>query len=256
MAWLIRLHAWLKRLHQRSQQVMPPWLEEHTPRAGIAGNMPHRRERAQPHAAPEEGAQVGDDVLLQLIAGGNQQAFRTLYDRYSRPVFSLALHITGDRRLAEEVTEDVFVLVWQYHHIGQSRTGTAEDWIAAITRTRALDSLGSRYGTACQQVVTYATKRLVVRSERDPFEPQAELRDTLRQALATLPTDQRQVLERAYYGGRTTTELATDIGVSVSTIEARLRLALMTLRAAHGQAQGINQRERGARDDRTSTDDD
>lgn len=252
MAWLTRLDAWLKRLHQRSQQVMPPWLAEHTPRAGIAGNMLHRRERTQPHAASTEDMQLGDEVLLQLIAGGNQQAFRTFYDRYSRRVFSLALHITGDRSLAEEIAEDVFVLVWQHQHIGQSGSGTAEAWIAAITRARALDSLGVRRGTACQRAVVPPPKELVVRPERDPL----ELRDTLRQALATLPTDQRQVLERAYYGGRTTAELAADLGVSVSTIEARLRLALMTLRAAHGQAQGINQRERGAREDRTGTDDD
>lgn len=249
MAWLTWLHTWLKRLHQRSRQVMPPWLEEHTLHAGIVNNMPHRHERVETHAASKEGMQLGDEVLLQLIAGGNQPAFRTLYDRYSRRVFSLALHITGDRRIAEEVTEDVFVLVWQHHRIGQSRRGTAEDWIAAITRTRALDRLGSRHGTACQRAVVPPAEELVACDERDPFEPQAELRDTWRQALATLPADQRQVLERAYYGGRTTTELAADLAVSVSTITSRVRLAFMNLREAQGQAQGTHQRERGARSD-------
>ncbi|HEY0739128.1 MAG TPA: hypothetical protein VGD69_29680, partial [Herpetosiphonaceae bacterium] len=120
---MTRCHVWLKRLHQRSQQLMPPWRAAHTPRAGIADSLP-RRERVQPPAASEEDMRLGDEVLLQVIAGGKQQALRTLYDRYSRRVFSLALHITGDRRRAEAVTEEVFVLVWQHHAIGQSRPGT------------------------------------------------------------------------------------------------------------------------------------
>lgn len=248
MAWLTRLHKWLKHLNQRSQQFMPPWPAAHTPRAGIADSMPRRREHAQPPAASEEGVQVRDDVLLQLIAGGNQHAFRTLYDQYSRRVFSLALHITGDRRQAEAVTEDVFALVWQYHHIGQSRTGTVQDWLAAITRARALDTVRSRDRTVFQRVVAHTP-------EHDTVVPQADLRDTVRQTLATLPAEQRQALELAYYGGRTVAEIASDEDVPVSTIETRLRLGLMTLRAARGHAQGTNHRERGARDDRASTND-
>lgn len=255
MAWLTRCHVWLKHLYQRSQQLMMPWLAAHTLRAGIADSMPRRRERAQPTAASEEDMRPGDDVLLQLIAGGNQQALRTLYDRYSRCVFSLALHITGDRRWAEEVTEDVFVLVWHHHAIGQSRQGTAQDWIAAITRNRALDAVRSQDGTTCQRAVAHTPDRLAVRPEHDTFERQTDLRDTLRQALATLPADQRQVFELAYYGGRTAAEMAADENVPVSTIETRLRLALMTLHAARGQELGTNQRERGAGDDRMSTDD-
>ncbi|HEY0603426.1 MAG TPA: sigma-70 family RNA polymerase sigma factor [Herpetosiphonaceae bacterium] len=252
---LTRLHKWLKHLNQRIQQIMPPWLAAHTPRAGIADSMPRRRERAQPPTASEEGIQVGDDVLLQLIAGGKQHALRTLYDRYCRRVFSLALHITGDRRWAEEVTEDVFVLVWHHHAIGQSRQGTAQDWIAAITRNRALDAVRSQDGTTCQRAVAHTADRLAVRPEHDTFERQTDLRDTLRQVLATLPADQRQALELAYYGGRTVAEIASDEDVPVSTIETRLRLGLMTLRAARGHAQGTNHRERGARDDRASTND-
>lgn len=236
MAWLTRLHKWLKHLNQRSQQFMPPWPAAHTPRAGIADSMPRRRERAQPPAASEEGMQVGDDVLLQLIAGGNQHALRTLYDRYSRHVFSLALHITGKQRQAEDVTEDVFVLVWHHHAIGQSWTGTVQDWLAAITRARALATVRSRDRTACQRVVAQATERLVVHPEQGMFESQADLRDTLRPALATLPADQRQVLEQVYYGGCTATELALDEDVPIATMQARVRLALLNLRAALRQA--------------------
>jgi RNA polymerase sigma-70 factor (ECF subfamily) len=255
MAWLSRLHKRLKHLNQRSQQLMPPWPAAHTPRAGIADSMPRQRERVQPPAASEEGMQVGDDVLLQLIAGGNQQALRTLYDRYSRRVFSLALHITGKRRQAEDVTEEVFVLVWHHHAIGQSWTGAVQDWIAAITRARALDAVRSRDRTTGQRVVAHTPERLVVHPDRGTFEGLAELRDTLRQALATLPANQRQALELVYYGGRTVAELAADEAVPVSTMQARLRLGLMTLRAACGQALGTHQRERGARDDRASTND-
>jgi RNA polymerase sigma-70 factor (ECF subfamily) len=255
MAWLARLHKWLKRLNQHSQQVMPRWHEDHTPYAGIAAGALRRRERAQPTPASKEGIQVGDDILLQLIAGGNQQALSTLYDRYSRRVFSLALHITGDRRLAEEVTEEVFGLVWHHHAIGQSRAGTTEDWIAAITRTRALGTIRSPDGTVFQQVVAHAPERLVVRSDRGTFEGQTDLRATLRQALTTLPADQRQALELVYYGGRTAVQMASDEDVPVSTIETRLRLALLALRVARRQAQGIHQRERGARGDRVSMDD-
>lgn len=232
MTWLTRCQVWLRRLHQRIHLAMPRWSGPPPSHTGIADGIPRRRERTQPNVAVGDGVQVEDTKLLQLIALGNQQALRTLYDRYSRRVFSLALHITGDRQHAEVVTEDVFVLVWHHHDIGQSRLGTVQNWIAAITRTRALDTLRSQPDATCHRAVSTPTEELVAINVRDPLEPQAELRDTWCRAFDTLPPDQRQVLERTYYGGRTITEVAADLAVPVGTMQARVRHALLTLRTA------------------------
>lgn len=245
MAWLTRSYAWLRRLCQRSTHGTLRWRRVSTAQAGIVEGTRRRRAPAQPPAASAEGMPLGDDVVLQLIAGGNQQALRTLYDRYSRRVFSLALHITGDRRQAEDVTEEVFVLVWHHHRLGQSRCGTVQEWIVAITRHRALAAVRSPDGTACHRAVASAPTGLGVRDARDPYAPQAELRDTLRQALATLPADQRQVLEQVYYGGRTAAALAADAEVPIGTMQTCVRRALLTLRTARTHAADT----RGAHED-------
>jgi RNA polymerase sigma-70 factor (ECF subfamily) len=203
---------------------------------------------AKPNVTSEECMPMQDDELLQLIAMGNQEALHTLYDRHSRLVFSLALHITADRLSAEDVTQDVFVLVWRCPTTFRSRVGTVQSWITAITRTCAIDTLRSGQGTARHQEIALDLADKGMPDERDTFESQPDLRDTLRHALGALPVSQRRAVALAYYGGCTTVEIAADLDVPVSTIKSQLGLALITLRAAVEQALEADQH--GARGER------
>jgi RNA polymerase sigma-70 factor (ECF subfamily) len=236
MTWFTRHHTWLRRLRQHIRQTPPPGQAAWRPHVGFANGVRPLTGHAHCDAASAGYVDLPDDVLLQWIAVGNQQAFRTLYDRHSRLVFSLARYITGDRRHAEDVTQDVFVLVWQCPVLCHVCAGTARDWLAAITRNRAVTAVRQGHSTTWRRAAAQAREDLVARDAPDLCEQQRVLRDTFRQALGALPPDQRELLERAYYGGCTATELASDVGVPVDTVKSRMRLALGTLRMTLRQA--------------------
>src|SRR5688500_1392565 len=106
MARFVQPRAWLLALHQHMKRIARPWHADRT--AGPANDtaMPRQLEQIAPEARSTDSPPIGDDDVLQLLSLGDQQALSTLYARYSQLVFSLALHITADRRRAEEITQD------------------------------------------------------------------------------------------------------------------------------------------------------
>ena len=86
-----------------------------------------------------ESAVLRDDELLALIAHGDEHALGALYDRYGRFVYAIALRVTHDRLTAEDVTQDVFQIVWQQTAGFRATSGTLQAWIMAIARNRAID---------------------------------------------------------------------------------------------------------------------
>ena len=174
--------------------------------------------------------QIDDETLLGLIKSQDEGALSSLYDRYSRLLFGIALRITGDTGTAEEVMQDVFHAVWA--RAGQFRpsAGSVQTWLGAITRNRAIDEVRSRWHRArLAELPCDGMPDLQAAVERG-WEHLAALRADLRAALAGLPLPQRQVIELAYYGGLTSSEIASRLGESVGTIKSRLRLGLEKLR--------------------------
>ncbi len=183
-----------------------------------------------------------DEELLALIGQSDELALGVLYDRYGRLVFSIALRITGDRLSAEEITQDVFQIVWQQVGGFRAAAGTIPGWIVGITRHRAIDETRSRRHKARQREVETDETALEQMPDGNGVEQQAVMRGDVRNALSELPTAQRQTIELAYYGGLTCTEIASTLGTSVGTVKTRLRLGLVKLRAIFLPAQEEEER--------------
>jgi RNA polymerase sigma-70 factor, ECF subfamily len=175
-----------------------------------------------------------DDALIRLIAMRRSDALSALYDRYSRLVFSLALHVVGDRETAEEITQDVFYRVWENAASYRSDQAKLTTWMTSITRYRSIDILRKRQ----------------VRPERDSMDWEdaeyelnpgsldgpEELTDLtmqqhrVRTAIAVLPRDQQEVLALAYFQGLSHSQIAERLKQPLGTVKTRIRLAMQRLR--------------------------
>jgi RNA polymerase sigma factor (sigma-70 family) len=178
--------------------------------------------------------QFRDDIhLLQRITRQDQAALSDLYDRYARVVNAIAFRMLGSAEEAEEVVLDVFAQVWRTAGNYDSKRGRVDAWLFLLARSRALDRLrslkrSSRSVTASQSAFLDQTRQ----SPPDPVENLliSERRDRVLAALELLPSEQRQVLELAYFGGLTHVEIATQTGIALGTIKTRIRLGLSKLR--------------------------
>lgn len=173
-----------------------------------------------------------DEDLLGLITHGDDRALGALYDRYNRLVFTIAMRIVGDRQSAEEVTQDVFQIVWQHAATFRPSAGAVGGWLTGITRHRAIDEIRSRQHKARRREISDEDAPVDVMAEHDHIDQQVVIHEDIKAAMAELPTTQRQAIEMAYYGGMTCNEIASSVGASVGTIKTRLRLGLVKLRGS------------------------
>ena len=179
-----------------------------------------------------DSASFRDEELLALIAHGDEHALGALYDRYGRIVYAIALRVTYDRLTAEEVTQDVFQIVWQQTAGFRATSGTLLAWIIGIARHRSVDRIRSKRSRARQRDIPIDVAAPAAYTDSVDIADAAAIRSDVRPALRDLPAAQRQVLELTYYGGLTNVEVASSIGIPVGTVKARLRLGLIKLRTA------------------------
>ena len=171
-------------------------------------------------------------ALIRGVAERDQQALASLYDATSRTVYGLLLRILSDASAAEEVLLDVYAQVWRQAAAFSPDRGTPLAWLTTIARSRALDRL--RRGRLEQQ----RTEPLDLTAARvaaagASAEEEAEARETgafVRAALEALAPEQREVIELAYYGGMSHSEIAAARGLPLGTVKTRTRLGMMRLR--------------------------
>jgi RNA polymerase sigma-70 factor (ECF subfamily) len=176
-----------------------------------------------------------DAELLALVARREQPALALLYDRYGGRVFALALRLLGDRQAAEEVTQDVFLRIWQRADTFQPGSASVLAWLLAITRNRSIDELRSRRGAARRQ----ETGELPGAPADTADDPQRRaegrmLADDVRRVLAELPVRQRRALELSIFGGLSHSEIAAALDTPLGTIKSWLRQGLRQLRTSLG----------------------
>ena len=169
-----------------------------------------------------------DVLLIDRIAARDAGAVGELYDRHSRLLYGLILRVLRDRSEAEEVLQEVFVLVWNRVSTYNAALGSPAGWLVGIARNRAIDRL--RANTARLRAVESAP--FEVHSNDDP-ERSASLGEQQRavlRALDAIPSEQRQLIEEAYYLGFTHSELAERHKLPLGTVKTRIRSGLLTLR--------------------------
>jgi RNA polymerase sigma-70 factor, ECF subfamily len=173
-----------------------------------------------------------DAQLARRIGSGQADALGELYDRYSGTALATALRVVRDREEAEDVVHDAFVTVWKKIDRFDAARGSLRAWLMTVVRNRAIDRVRARRVTVD---VDDADERSLLRTGPNPTWEDALRRTSaaeVHEALATLPEDQRQALELAYFHGYTYREVADVTGVPPGTASGRLRLGLAKLRDA------------------------
>jgi len=185
-------------------------------------------------AGPLSG--LTDKQLAEQLAAGNTQALEQLYDRYGSLSYSLAVRLLGDAAKAEDVVQDVFLRLWNEAGQFDASRGSLRNWVLTSIRNRAIDYLRGR-GAHERREREIPEHVEAVGGGSDPWQEVAEAleQETVRRALQTLPPEQRQTIELAYFGGYSQREIADMIRVPLSTVKGRMRLGLEKL---HSYLQG------------------
>jgi len=174
-----------------------------------------------------------DEALLRLITQGNQNAISELYDRYSRLVYSIALNATSNPSLAEDITQDVFIRIWEKADSYRSEQAKVSTWMTSITRYRTIDLIRRQKSRPEGNLEPWATVEELNPSDPVNTETQVDLslrRQRVRDALAKIPNSQREALAYAYFGGYSHAEIAELLGEPLGTVKTRIRLAMQKLR--------------------------
>jgi RNA polymerase sigma-70 factor, ECF subfamily len=171
-----------------------------------------------------------DRQVLVRIANGELNALETLYDRYRTMAYSIALRVTGDASLAEDVLQDAFLGAWRHAGRYAEGRGSVKTWLLAIVHHRAIDAVRRRRPTSALPEVEEVTPAAMMVPDLWG-EVAADLDAvTVRGALDVLPDVQREAIELAYFGGLTQQEIAVRTGAPLGTVKGRMRLALLAMR--------------------------
>ncbi len=185
---------------------------------------------------PDSGS-LSDQELLQQVAEGNRPALEELYARYSGPIYSLAVRMLRDQGAAEEVTQDTFFNVWKQAASYKPERGKVTAWLFSICRNRVIDEVRRRRRrekTHVHQDVELADQPADDTNDPARFANLRMQRGMLKEALAKLRAEQRAVIEMAYYGGLTHSEIARALDQPLGTVKTRMRLGLRKLREVVG----------------------
>lgn len=175
---------------------------------------------------------LADEELMPRIGEKDAGAFEVFYDRHGGAAYSLAYRIVGERAAAEDVTQEAFVSIWRSGARYDRARGSVRSWTLGIVRNRAIDLLRTRSGKAPKLGFDDETA-LEQRPSGDFTDDQALRRETareLRGALGELPGEQSKVIELAYFGGFSQSEIAAMLSLPLGTVKGRMRLGLEKIR--------------------------
>ncbi len=174
-----------------------------------------------------------DEALIRLIAERQAAALSLLYDRYGRLVFSLAFQVTSDAAVAEEITQEVFLQIWNKANTYQAAQGKVTTWITSVARHRAIDSLRRKGARPEGHQVDFENSEEPDLVDPTGVEDQvvfAQRSLAVRRAIAQLPPEQKKALSLAYFKGLTHQEIAEQTGEPLGTVKTRIRLAMLKLK--------------------------
>ena len=181
----------------------------------------------------ESQNEPSDEALLNAIAGGAVWAMESLYLRYSRILYSLAYRMVADHQVAEDLLQDAFLAVWRRATSYSPQTGAARSWLLSILHHRTIDYLRKvRRRSTIQEASLDEIELHESFAYPDTWDEawQSVKSSHVRAALMKIPTEQRLVIELAYFQGWTHTEIAEGTQIPLGTVKARMRLGLLHLK--------------------------
>ncbi len=178
------------------------------------------------------GRQAGRDVrpsewertTRDRLIAGEEGALNEIYDQFSSFVYGLALRVIGDARAAEDVSQDVFVSVWERPDAFDPHRGSLRTWLGTLAHRRAVDHV--RREEARRRRAIKDAARSVSTPDVEEMALALVTAERVRSALDTLPDEQRRAIQLAYFGGKTYRQVADVLGIPEGTAKSRLRLGL------------------------------
>lgn len=178
---------------------------------------------------PPGESERSDEELVARVADGNEAALLELYHRYARAVYSLACYIVRDQATGEDITQEVFMTLWQKAYLFEPTRGRFSTWLLNVTRHRAIDLLRQRR-RRIQPALSLDASPEAQESTAGPSSAEDVQRE-LHLLLRALPDNQRQAIELSYFYGYTHEEIARQLNLPLGTVKSRILLGLRKLRA-------------------------
>ena len=173
------------------------------------------------------GSNQDDSTLLGLVQRGDEPAMASIFDRYSKVVYSVALRVLRDPSAAEDVLQEIFMQIWRSPDSFIATRGSLGGWLAVVSRNRSIDVLRRKRPTESIDDMQFASSyNLANEAERNSMMEKARV------IIHRLPAEQRKTLEMAFFDGLTHAEIAEMTGDPLGTVKTRIRSALITLRKA------------------------
>ena len=183
---------------------------------------------------------LADEDLMARVYEGDTRAFGVVFDRHSSVAFSLAYRMCGRRALAEEVVQKAFLSLWRSGARYDRGRGSVRSWVLAVVHHRAIDLIRHESVRAGRDVHDDGVAATLPALERTELEVERRSDAHLvRGALEELPSEQRQVIELAYFGGFSHSEIAGMLGIPSGTVKGRMRLGMGKLRLALGDGADV-----------------
>jgi RNA polymerase sigma-70 factor (ECF subfamily) len=182
--------------------------------------------------SPERAERLADEELMPLIADKDPAAFGVFYDRHGGAAFSLAYRIVGDRTTAEDVTQEAFISIWRSGARYDRARGSVRAWTLGIVRNRGIDALRREAGKAPrldfddEAILEQRPSGELTDDEAVRREEAAEVRG----AMLELPGEQSKVIQLAYFGGFSHSEIAEMLSMPLGTVKGRMRLGMEKIR--------------------------
>jgi len=181
----------------------------------------------------EKVERLADEDLMPLVAQRDPEAFEVFYDRHGGAAYSLAYRIVGEASAAEDVAQEAFISIWRSGARYDRTRGSVRSWTLGIVRNRAIDALRRTAGKA-PKLAFDDEMILEQRPSGDRTDEEAIRRDEareLRGVLRELPDEQSKVIQLAYFGGFSHSEIAEVLGMPLGTVKGRMRLGMEKIRA-------------------------
>ncbi len=181
-------------------------------------------------------ATCADEELMLRVRDGDSRAFAMIFDRHSSAAYSLAYRMAGRRGAADDIVQEAFLSLWKASGRYDAQRGSVRTFILGIVHNRAIDALRRSTVHESRRASDEGIEERFAAVERT--EAEVARRDEaaeVRSALDELPDDQQKVIELAYFGGFTHTEIAEMIDTPLGTVKGRMRLGLEKLRASLGE---------------------
>jgi RNA polymerase sigma-70 factor (ECF subfamily) len=183
--------------------------------------MPHEGNRETTGLNVPDLGRLTDGDLIRRVARRDANAFEALYHRFARPVFGLALRRLGDRMRAEDAVQETFAAVWRSARTYKPDRGAGAPWLYAVARNAIVDRSRSR-SEPPGEVPDIASTEL----GPDERAEASYVSWRVHRALESLSPNERDVIELAYYGGLSQSEVADFLGIPLGTVKTRTRAGL------------------------------